>query len=71
MGELFGVESNTVTYHLKEIFKTKELDEVSVTRNFRATAETEFKKYRVVQDREYVSDFDRVVEKLLNGRDEK
>ena len=26
MGLLFGVESHTITYHLKEIFKTGELD---------------------------------------------
>lgn len=38
MGELFGVASNTVTYHLQEIFKSGELLENSVTRIFRATA---------------------------------
>ncbi|MBL7816005.1 MAG: hypothetical protein JNL70_13395, partial [Saprospiraceae bacterium] len=27
MAELFGVESHTITYHLKEIFKSGELDE--------------------------------------------
>ena len=32
MAELFGVESNTITYHLKEIFKTEELDEIATTR---------------------------------------
>lgn len=36
MTELFGVESNTITYHLKEIFKTGELIEGSTTRKFRA-----------------------------------
>lgn len=36
MAELFGVESNTITYHLKEIFKTGELIEDSTTRKFRA-----------------------------------
>ena len=35
MGELFGVESNTVTYHLKEIFKSGELDERATTRKIR------------------------------------
>src|SRR5580704_12448944 len=35
MAELFGVESNTVTYHLKEIFKTSELDENATTRKIR------------------------------------
>ncbi|MEA3502840.1 MAG: cell filamentation protein Fic, partial [Actinomycetota bacterium] len=27
MGLLFGVESHTITYHLKEIFRSGELDE--------------------------------------------
>jgi hypothetical protein len=38
MAELFDVESNTITYHLKEIFKSSELEEDSVTRKIRATA---------------------------------
>lgn len=36
MAELFGVESNTITYHLKEIFASGELDENSTTRKIRA-----------------------------------
>lgn len=36
MGLLFGVESHTITYHLKEIFKTGELDEEATTRKIRA-----------------------------------
>ena len=36
MGELFGVASNTITYHLQEIFKSGELDESSTTRKIRA-----------------------------------
>ncbi|MEY4905965.1 MAG: hypothetical protein RLZZ292_3780 [Bacteroidota bacterium] len=35
MAELFGVESHTITYHLKEIFKSGELDESSTTRKIR------------------------------------
>ncbi len=38
MAELFGVEVNTINYHLKEIFKSTELEEISVIRNFRITA---------------------------------
>lgn len=38
MAELFGVETHTVNYHLKEIFKSGELEEVSVIRSFRITA---------------------------------
>jgi hypothetical protein len=35
MGELFNVESHTVTYHLQEIFKTAELEEAATTRKLR------------------------------------
>jgi hypothetical protein len=35
IAELFNVESHTVTYHLKEIYKTKELNERATTRKFR------------------------------------
>jgi hypothetical protein len=35
MGELFGVESHTITYHLKEIYQSGELTEAATTRNFR------------------------------------
>jgi len=44
MGELFGVETNTINYHLKEIFKSKELEEDSVIRKIRITA-SDGKKY--------------------------
>lgn len=36
MGQLFGVESHTVNYHLKEIFNSGELLENSTTRKIRA-----------------------------------
>jgi hypothetical protein len=39
MAELFGVESHTINYHLKGIFKDKELHKISTTRIFRAVAE--------------------------------
>ncbi|OJV35743.1 MAG: hypothetical protein BGO29_08875 [Bacteroidales bacterium 36-12] len=35
MAELFGVESHTITYHLKEIYKTGELEETATTRKIR------------------------------------
>lgn len=35
MAELFGVESHTITYHLKEIFKSEELQEEATTRKIR------------------------------------
>jgi len=39
ISELFGVEVNTINYHLKEIFGSKELDEESVIRKIRITAD--------------------------------
>ena len=36
MGELFGVESHTINYHLKEIYKTNEVEEAATTRKIRA-----------------------------------
>ena len=38
MAELFEVEVNTINYHIKEIFKSGELEEDSVIRKFRITA---------------------------------
>ena len=39
MGLLYDVESHTITYHLQKIFSDNELDENSVTRIFRVTAD--------------------------------
>jgi hypothetical protein len=44
MSELFGVETNTINYHLKEVFKSGELAEESVIRKIRITA-ADGKKY--------------------------
>ncbi len=33
-------------------------------------AETEYEKYRVIQDKNYISDFDREVRQLLDKKDE-
>jgi hypothetical protein len=38
MWELFWVETNTINYHLSEVFNSWELSEESVIRNFRITA---------------------------------
>ena len=38
MSKLFNVEVNTINYHLKEIFKSAELNEESVIRKIRITA---------------------------------
>lgn len=39
MGVLYNVETNTINYHLKKLIKDSELDENSVIRIFRITAE--------------------------------
>lgn len=39
MGLLFNVEVHTINYHIKKIFADRELDENSVIRNFRITAD--------------------------------
>ena len=64
---LFDKGRTTITEHLKHIFESGELEQQSVCRKFRHTAadgkkehaETEFDKYRIVQDRLFESDFDR------------
>jgi hypothetical protein len=38
MSKLFEVEVNTLNYHLKKIFKSRELTEESVIRKIRITA---------------------------------
>jgi len=37
MGQIFDVDMRTINEHLKNIFRTKELKEVSVIRKFRIT----------------------------------
>lgn len=39
MGELYEVETHTINYHLKKLFSDSELEEASVIRNFRITAQ--------------------------------
>lgn len=41
MAELFGVESHTITYHLKEIYKTGELEETATARKIRVVQKEE------------------------------
>jgi hypothetical protein len=35
MSQLFGVEENTITYHIQEIYKSAELEETRTTRKNR------------------------------------
>ena len=82
IAEIFQVEVNTISYHLKEIFDSGELNRYSVVRKDWITAadgkkyETKLynldviiaasyrDKYRVIQDRIYLSDFDKEVQRL-------
>ena len=43
MGALFGVQSHTITYHLKEVYKSQELEEEATTRKIRVV-QTEGKR---------------------------
>jgi hypothetical protein len=75
MAELYDVDVRTINDHIQKIFLDNELSEISTIRNFRIVqtegarqverdikqAETEFEKYRIVQDRLFQSDFDRFV----------
>ena len=54
MSKLFNVEVNTINYHLKEIFKSEELNEESVIRKIRITG----------SDRIFMSDYDRYLLEL-------
>ena len=38
MGLLYGVETQTINYHLKKVFTGSELEEAAVIRKFRTTA---------------------------------
>ena len=78
MGELFEVGTNTINYHLKEIFKSEEIDENRTIRKFRIvqiegkrSVESEFEKYRIVQDHLFESDFDKLIMKELKNLPER
>ena len=124
LATLYGIELNTINYHIKKIYEDNELEEASTIRNFRIVqkegnrevsrnvahynlqmiiaigfkvdneravqlrlngfltlwdheilkdngkisaemakihTETEFEKYRIVQDKKYISDFDELL----------
>jgi len=68
IGDLFQVESHTINYHIKEIYKSGELDELSTTRKFRVVqregnrdvARDVVNKHQPIQ-----SDFDKQIKKYL------
>jgi len=60
------------TGHLQKIFETGELKEISVCRDFRHTAEDgkEYEMFKKVQDKNYISDFDKEVKRIKGGKDD-
>ena len=79
MAALFEVTVPTINEHLANLYSQGEIVKGSTIRNFRtvqkeggrevakAFAESEFEKYRIVQDRLFESDFDRHIKKMLEG----
>ena len=79
ISDLFDTSKQDVSYHLKNIFNTLELEEISVVKKYLTTASkisheiacdkalTEFEKYRIKQDKLYKSDFDLLMEESANS----
>ena len=71
MAKLFDVSVPAVNQHLKNIYDSGELKDVStikknliVRKEAKVFAETEFEKYRIIQDRLLKSDFELFVSEL-------
>lgn len=72
MSALFDVEENTITYHLKEIYKSNEIEKDRTTRKFRVvqqegerTVNRNIDFYNL--DRLFESDFDKEIKKQLRN----
>lgn len=65
MSVLFDVGIPAISKHLKNIIESGELNADSVISKMETTAETEFEKYRIIQDRLFKSDFDYFAENNL------
>ena len=57
---LYGVSTSAINQHIKKIYEDKELEEKSTIKNF-----------LIVQDKIYISDFDELLLKNKNIKDEK
>lgn len=57
---LYGVSTSAINQHIKKIYEDKELEEKSTIKNF-----------LIVQDKIYISDFDELLLKSKNIKDEK
>ncbi|MBI5589248.1 MAG: hypothetical protein HY881_02075 [Deltaproteobacteria bacterium] len=70
LAELFDVDRSVITKHLRNIFSSNALREDSVCANFAHTAEDgkEYEKYRSIQDKNYVSDFDKEIKRIATDK---
>lgn len=70
MQDLFDRSKSTISEHISKVFKEGELAEHQVVRKFRTTAKAsqEFKKFRIIQDKKYLSDFDKEITKIKKGK---
>ena len=79
MAELFDCSTDNISLHLKNIYQENEIDQKSTNEEFsvvqkegereisraESLALKEYEKYRIVQNKNYISDFDREVKKML------
>ena len=71
MAALFDVDVRTINEHLGNIFTSGEQDRGATVRKFRMVRiQSEFEKYRIVQDRLFESNFDRHKKKALKDGNE-
>ena len=65
MAALYDVSVPAINQHLKRIFSDNELEESAVVKQYLTTAaDGNFEKYRIVPDRLFESDFDRMLKAL-------
>jgi hypothetical protein len=65
-----GVEESSVIRNFRITANLQDVDKAT-DEIAKVHAESDFEKYRIIQDRVFESDFDREVKKMLEGRSEK
>jgi len=79
IGRLFGKERSVITKHLKNIFESGELDEKSNVQKMHIPLSDKPVKfydldvifsvgYRVIQDKNYISDFDKEIKRITGKK---
>jgi hypothetical protein len=78
MSELFGVKIPAISKHLSNIFESGELQKkatlsvletVQKEGNRQVKRKKEFEEYRVIQDENYISDFDKKIKRITGRKD--